>query len=276
MTLPLEAPKDWYPGTAISLGEMMRIFESHYLCMVTRNLERLSSMLNEPSVRGQPPDESTKDAIRETIRDLRGNLESLELPVAVKQLDRITVSLGANVPVTMGNLAHATTELSARMEDELETSLVLQIPRERSPYFEKTDGFGSGVGTRFPDVAFDLEEAHTCYALGRYTAAIYHTMRVLEVGLQELAADLRVSVPDSKNWQVLLDNCRTAIKALPRSTGDEKKQLGQRQATVAHLQSVKDAWRNDTMHPRAQYTEPQARDILTNAKALMASLAEFL
>ena len=45
MSLLLEAPKDWYPGTAISLGEMMRIFESNYLFRVAGVLDRMSNQL---------------------------------------------------------------------------------------------------------------------------------------------------------------------------------------------------------------------------------------
>jgi hypothetical protein len=69
---------------------------------------------------------------------------------------------------------------------------------------------------------------------------------------------------------------RGALQRLPVSTPEEKERVGRRSEAVAHLQNVKDAWRNDTMHPRAVYTEQQAVEILQHSKALMAVLASFL
>ena len=112
-------------------------------------------------------------------------------------------------------------------------------------------------------------------ALDRGTACVFHLMRVLEVGLRELAADLHVEKLED-NWQKLLDQVRGAVKALPRSTADEKQRLAQRSEAAAHLQAVKDAWRNDVMHPRDVYTVEQAQDVFTHARALMVSLASFL
>ncbi|MGH8592213.1 MAG: hypothetical protein ACREXX_23735, partial [Gammaproteobacteria bacterium] len=39
---------------------------------------------------------------------------------------------------------------------------------------------------------------------------------------------------------------------------------------------VKDAWRNDVMHPRASYSEHQAKDVMENSRALMIKIAEIV
>lgn len=275
MSLLLEAPKDWYPGTAISLGEMMRIFESNYLFRVTGVLDRMSNQLAR---RGEVRVSSELAAvIGEHLADLREALEPIDLGFTIMLLDRLDVGLSrpGELPTELA-VAHKVSAIQERIEDELKLILVLQIPKERAAYFHEPQPFGLGVGQRFPSTVYDLEEAYKCFSVARYTAAVYHTMRALEVGLQELAADLQITVPIDKNWQTLLDACRGKIRRLPNSTPAEKEYIGRRQEALAHLQSVKDAWRNDTMHPRAQYAEHEALDILTNSKALLGNLAALL
>ena len=44
----------------------------------------------------------------------------------------------------------------------------------------------------------------------------------------------------------------------------------------ANLYHVKQAWRNDTMHPKATYTEEEAREVFDAMKAFMRHLATML
>ena len=113
-------------------------------------------------------------------------------------------------------------------------------------------------------------------AVARYTAAIFHVMRVLESGLQALASKLSVSLAKDRNWQNILNDVQGAINRLPQSTREEKDFLAKCSAVRAHLQSVKDAWRNDVMHPRASYSEDQAKDVIDNSRALMVKIAEIV
>ena len=135
--------------------------------------------------------------------------------------------------------------------------------------------FGEKVSSRFPKAAVDIEEAAKCLAFDRATASAFHLMRALEVGLQALCSDLGIAKPQ-RNWQNLLNEVDKAVRGLPRGTEADKEYLAKRAGAAAHLRNVKDAWRNDTMHPRATYTVEQASDLWNHTKAFMASLAEFL
>jgi len=45
--------------------------------------------------------------------------------------------------------------------------------------------FGKEIATKFPDLLEDISESGNCYALDRYTACIFHLMRVVEKSVQQ-------------------------------------------------------------------------------------------
>jgi hypothetical protein len=49
-----------------------------------------------------------------------------------------------------------------------------------------------------PESAADCSDGMDCYALGLYTAGVFHAMRVAEFGLRRLAKRLRVKIKDNK------------------------------------------------------------------------------
>lgn len=165
-------------------------------------------------------------------------------------------------------------DLAGRLRDELESTLCYGIDPSHITYFTTKHRYGTGVANRFAPAADDIEEAGKCLAFGRATACVFHLMRVLEVGLQALADKLQISM--EQNWQKLLNSVNGAIKRLPHGTAEEKELLSKHSAAALFLQQVKDAWRNDVMHPRASYTEEQAQEIDGVTKSLMAKLAEFV
>ncbi len=263
---------DWYPGTMMTLGELMRVFESKYLFRISRELDRMSSQFATRDDGGSVTPGIAR-ALREAIEDLRKEFKPIGLDFTLLYFDRLDKTLqdDAKLP-TASQIAHLITQISMRIEDELSLTLVLQVPKERADHYQKTDGFGADVTSRFPGVSQDVEEAYSCIALARYGGAVYHLMLVLEAGIQELAADLGVSDPLKKTWGELARDCREAVKKFPKGINKQ-----QREEALNHLDGVRYAWRNPTMHPsRTMYTEYQALDILTNAKALMVSLAGFL
>src|SRR5579859_3823509 len=60
----------------------------------------------------------------------------------------------------------------------------------RAKYYCDTKLFGEEVDNRLPAVATDISEAGKCFATARWTAAVFHLMRVMEVGVQELATKI--------------------------------------------------------------------------------------
>ncbi len=258
----------------------MHEFDSSYFFALSRTLERTCTDLANVENRDEAMPGFFREALLEKTADIRARLKPMDLQLSLMFLDRMDFDLDdEGDETTARQFAHAVSDLSMRITDELKLTKVLQIPRERAPHYLQKDAFGVAVSNRFSDAVTDLEEASTCFALGRYTACVFHLMRVLELGCQELAKKMGVAFPVDLTWQTLLNNVRSALKALnsrATRTAAEKELYKKGSEAAAHLQNVKDAWRNDVMHPRASYTEEQALDVWNHSKPLMIKLAEFV
>lgn len=127
--------------------------------------------------------------------------------------------------------------------------------------------FGAEVASAFPKAAEDIEEAGKCMALGRYTATVFHLMRAMEVAAQALAGKLGVANLD-REWGKLLSDMKTKIEALP--LGQDRNRWSENHSLLYH---VKQAWRNDVMHPKATYTEAQAQEVFNAVDSYLRNLA---
>jgi HEPN domain-containing protein len=133
-------------------------------------------------------------------------------------------------------------------------------------YGRAAEVFGMEPVVAFPGAEFDLEEAGKCLALARNTACIFHLMRAMELALQALCA--RLGVTDvQKRWGFLLQDIDNALEAMPK---DARQQWSTVRSGLWH---VKEAWRNDTMHPNEKYTDEEAREVLYAVKVFLRSLA---
>jgi HEPN domain-containing protein len=122
---------------------------------------------------------------------------------------------------------------------------------------------------KLPRASEDIAEAGKCFALTRYTACVFHLMRVMELAVQELGKRLNIKLTGEKNWQNILDEVNKALKALPAKTPAEKKKQARLAEASANLFNVKLAWRNPAMHPKRTYTEEEAERLMTGVKAFV-------
>ncbi|HWN42015.1 MAG TPA: hypothetical protein VNW71_07310, partial [Thermoanaerobaculia bacterium] len=81
-------------------------------------------------------------------------------------------------------------DLQRSIERELRSNLFLHVGENERRYYEGRHQFGEGVAAAFPSAVIDIEEAGKCYALSRYTACVFHLMRVMESALRVLASTL--------------------------------------------------------------------------------------
>lgn len=123
----------------------------------------------------------------------------------------------------------------------------------------------------------DIKEAGTCYATGRYTASVFHSMRVLEHGLRALAKDVGLTF-DLQQWQEILNQINGKIKEirnLPKSI-EKSERLQFLSQAAEQFFYFKDAWRNHVAHGRDRYDGPQALSVLNHVKAFIVHLSEKL
>jgi hypothetical protein len=160
-----------------------------------------------------------------------------------------------------------------RLQDECSLRHFLSLTRKEREFYEpKTPLFGNAVGDKLPSVIEDLDESGKCFALGRYTAAVFHLMRIMEVGVQEFGTKLGVVFANEKVWQVILDQANKQIRGM-----DIKNPVVKQYSSIAaHLYNVKLAWRNEVMHPKATYTADEAENVIQAVRGFMTDLVGVL
>lgn len=157
-------------------------------------------------------------------------------------------------------------------------------------YFERANLFGREVSEGFPSACFDIQEAGSCLATDRSTAAVFHLMRVAEWGLRALCADtgllriknkskggtVRYTPISYVDWEQMLSQLHPKIDAkINRLRRGKVKQQSQEfyYPLLQDLRAFRDAWRNHVMHTRAIYTVDDALAILNHVKRFMRSLS---
>jgi hypothetical protein len=94
---------------------------------------------------------------------------------------------------------------------ELSTKWFKYLSAEQATLYQAVDLFGEVVKNNFPSAKGEIIEAGRCLALERGTAAVFHCMRILEVGLKALATELRVDF-DNRNWENVLRDMKWQSK----------------------------------------------------------------
>lgn len=128
--------------------------------------------------------------------------------------------------------------------------------------------FGSIVNDAFPKASAEISEAAKCLALQRPTATVFHLMRAMELAVQKIADNLGIVLVE-RVWGNLLSDIDKEIKKMPRN------ELRNNWSAIhTHLYHVKQAWRNDTMHPKTTYTEQEAEAVFIAVKSFMVELTK--
>lgn len=115
---------------------------------------------------------------------------------------------------------------------------------------------------------------------GLSTAAVFHLMKVLEVGLDLLGKKFGITLANS-NWGPIIDQIEKAVNEMHNdrswsSLPDFKDQEAFYSQATSHFRIVKNAWRNYTMHGRTKYTETESVQIFESTRAFMQKLSERL
>ncbi len=168
-------------------------------------------------------------------------------------------------------------EAMNRIEDECKRHLLMQIEPDYSKYFSNPQFFdpvepkANKVSVQFPSAGEDIAEAGKCLACGRSTACVMHLGRVVEVGLQTLAATL--TVPHQNDWGRYLKEIEAELTKRMKASG--ARTPDEQFYAEAHLMfdSVRRAWRNPTMHVEKTYTPERAEEILISVRSFMRHLA---
>ena len=217
---------------------------------------------------------------RQRLDALRAQLVILGAGMSIRTIDRLLESIEEG-EVIWDDLKTTFREIDNRLRDELSLSEVYALePREQAYFSPQEPLFGREFAKKFQTAGvYELDEAAKCLALGRPTAAVFHLMRLMEVGIKAVGHCLNIPPPakdSERNWGRILEKIKTEMDRRnttrpPDWTIPNEKELFAE--TYASLNSVRVAWRNTTMHVENKYTDDEAEHIFVAVKGFMKKLA---
>jgi hypothetical protein len=179
--------------------------------------------------------------------------------------------------------------LEGDIASDMMDCMFVQVVKDASLFFENPELLGAAVLKGFPICQEDIVSAGNCIAVGLGTAAVFHLMRIAEMGLRAFARHLGLLrvIEDKKKgktipmeyaqWEKILKQLGEKIesKLLPMKRGPSKQKKQEfYYSALNEVSSFKDAWRNHVMHVRQTYSLEDAAAVTAHVGRFMASLAE--
>ena len=283
-------PEDWSSLNArerdslelTSLWDMLRFYADRFLNI----LNLFGAMRTASEIKGAelskngPLRHMISEELLHQIDEMGSHLDAMGLSMSRASLDRLRESLLSGRPVNFSSDARKLADLQSRIEDEFKSVVFLSLNYDDKRWFDPPKPLmGRAVEERFPSTLFEIDEAGKCQALGRYTAAVFHLMRVMEISLKATAACLAIPdpvKPADRNWGSILRAVKSEIDRRSSEKPPAWSMSGDRVffgEVYASLDSVKNSWRNSTMHVEKKYTEEEAEHIFTSVRGLMMKIA---
>lgn len=174
--------------------------------------------------------------------------------------------------------------VTATFFDEISDWKIIVLDKDTARLFDcKLDDHILEIITRFPTSEKDIREASICIALGRWRAAAFHCLGVIEVGIRAVCREVDVEIDlaaKSTTWQRMYD-------AIKRQLEPQQKDQANRGAIIPaprqlkkpetwhedeeffyeflnDLKALQRAYRNPTMHYRnlLEFDERGAKKLL--------------
>lgn len=207
------------------------------------------------------------------VHGLAAFCEEFGLRASKASLDKLAALLG-DMKADASLVREYADQLNGRLIDELQLTTLLALTLEEASRYGDAQPFGQGVAEAFPSCISDAEEATKCLALGRYTATVFHLMRVMEVGLRVLGARLNIPAANKPSWDSILNKAHGLMSLRnDKKPADWQHDEAFLSDAITMLTAVKTAWRNPTMHLEKTYTEEHAGDIWNAVRSFMQRLA---
>jgi hypothetical protein len=201
-------------------------------------------------------------------------MEGCDAPVSLEHISEVLRKIELGYEIGGRDIR----ELQDAIDRELSTVVFFAIPSARVEYIkEPTEGW-EVVIEKFPETQDDIEEMRKCFGLSRYTAAVFHSLLVVEHGLINLGS--RIGVNDPKpGWDATLNRVEWLLKnrgAVPQGV-----EFSFVEQIRARLESMKHAWRNKVNHAsgrlvveRGGINDLIAEEIIMASRSFMRLLAD--
>lgn len=254
----------------VSAGNNLMLFRAP--AMVLKSLVGVRSIPTDLTIM-----DDDREMALECLRTLQHDCEGLGFPVTLAAVNRLIEKLTSRIITTHNEMEIQSWNIQERLLDELNSRLFMAIDSKHVSYYNQPLDEWASVVQSFPSTSMDVEEASKCFALNRYTAVVFHLMRVMEVGLRVLGNTLhdpRIDPKTNPTWDRILQRCRDEqAKPLVQRSQEWRSDEPFFSGVSARLMAVKDAWRNPTMHVERTYTEETALDVFNHVQAFMRHTA---
>ena len=162
--------------------------------------------------------------------------------------------------------------LQNRIMDELRLHYYYSVTAANAALYDNEAPIGDTAFQAFPSARADIRNAARCAVLGQGTAAVFHAMRVMEVGLRILSRRLGINYAPSWESHLKQIQAKVAEKHGDKTVAWKKKEHLYLDI-CGDLMAVKIAWRNTTMHIVRDYNDNEATAVLTAVANFMIRLA---
>jgi len=216
-------------------------------------------------------DTTTYAHIKEHAATMRQMALELGLPISQKK-PAAPARYAIGLP-SVERVHNRMREVRETMMQELSSINLLRATDDMETYLDKPFPFGTGVSVAFPNVIEDVAEAHQCFAFGRYTAAVFHLGRAMELVVKRLAKKMRIAIKGDV-WQSYTTAMNEKIAKMPCKSPKAKAKLQPFCEAAAYLAHFKGAWRSQTMDPKKTYTRYEALEVISGASAFLRCVAD--
>ncbi len=204
-----------------------------------------------------------------------------------RSIERLGTRLHGHVNAgafTFDELRAELRELRRDIQYDLKYRKFAYVSVERATKHKKVIPDWDAVWKSFPASKQDSLDATDAYAVGLYTSAVFHAMRVAEIGLRALAKKLGVKLTDKRveipiqfgTWEKVIAQIKIKIDQAHQLPKNEKreKQLQFYSDAADRCGYLKELYRNPVSHARKHYIEGEALGAMDRARAFMELLAE--
>jgi hypothetical protein len=221
-------------------------------------------------------DRSTFDAV---MNDVEGYCTRLELVASVATIKKMRRCL-ADAKSKYREYFALGPELNGRMRDEIDNRWFISLTLKEEGYYKKPTTGWNDIIERYPDTVRDIEEASLCFALGRYAAAVFHSLQILELGVIDLGKI--IGVTDSQlGWGATINALRNILKTKYQDRSQfQKDNSAFFEQINGTIEVVNSAWRNKVSHAQnklilltSDFTPDVAEEILIASRSFMRRLA---
>jgi hypothetical protein len=260
----------------------MLIFSAQAFWTMSMSIERLRASCG--GVEGQLPIAgNVKPVLLEAFETFIESCKGIALEMTASMAEKIVNQL-RDGKLNHGQFGDRLDLLQDLIESEMKQHRFVYITPKNAKFFPSTAGeslFGEAVAKNFPSAAYEIEQSSVCLGLGLSTASVFHSMRILEIGLVVLGKEFSIAL-NGTSWGLMLDQIELAIKGIHNNqqwttTKPDWKDLEIFYSQAAtHFVILNNAWRNITMHTTQKYTEDEAERIFVSVRSFMQKLSERL